>query len=517
MPRVPRPLLAGLVCLTAIRLGIAATLPIGDDEAYYWEWSRHLAAGYVDHPPAVAYFVWAAVHTLGRTPLAVHAAAVLLSFGTSLGLYALAREITGREAAARWSVVLLNLIPVFDAAALVTAPDAPLFFFWVLTLLAAWRAAYGGALRAWLASGVWLGLALLSKYMAAALPVSIGLWLALSPARRRWLVRPEPYAAGAVALALFAPVVWWNARHHWISFVFTALGTSGWTTGGDARYFLSTQFVYLGPVLFPALVGALAVAARRGLGHAAGTTPADAGSEGWRFLAVTGWPVVLGTAAASLLVQAKPHWSAPGYLAAVIALAAIAAERPRQAWSRAGAWAAGLAAGITAALAIMFHALPWLASWLLPPQLDPAMNYYGWSEAGPAIAAVAEREARGSFFVTSDWYQVMAPFDFSTGGRVPSTTITGDDQYRFWARLDTLRGRDGLFIRDNRQTYDIDLEQVCESLDVGPSVPLMRRGVVIRTLDLIWCRRFSGRPAPRLAPYRWHPGVGGPARRLSPA
>ncbi|HEX9247674.1 MAG TPA: glycosyltransferase family 39 protein [bacterium] len=517
MPRVPRPLLAGLVCLTAIRLGIAATLPIGDDEAFYWEWSRHLAAGYVDHPPAIAYLVWAAVHILGRTPLAVHAVAILLSFGTSLGLYALAREITGREDAALWSVVLWNLIPVFDAAALVTAPDAPLFFFWVLTLLAAWRAAHGGTLWTWLASGVWLGLALLSKYMAAALPVSIGLWLALSPERRRWLIRPEPYAAGAVALALFAPVVWWNAMHHWISFVFTALGTSGWTNSGDFRYFLSTQFLYLGPVIFPTLVGALAIAWRRGRARAAGTVPAGAGGEGWRFLAATGWPVILGTGAASLLVQAKPHWSAPGYIAAVIALAAIATERPRHAWSRIGAWGAGLAAGLTTALAIVFHALPWLASWLLPPQIDPAMNYYGWAEAGPAIVMVAEREARGPFFVTSDWYQVMAPFDFSIGGRVPSTTITGDDQYRFWTQLDTLRGRDGLFIRDNRQTYDIDLEQVCESLDVGPRVPLMRRGVVIRTLDLIWCRRFSGRPAPRLAPYRWHPGVGGPARRLSPA
>jgi len=31
-------------------------LPLGDDEGYYWVWSRHPALGY-DHPPLVAWLV----------------------------------------------------------------------------------------------------------------------------------------------------------------------------------------------------------------------------------------------------------------------------------------------------------------------------------------------------------------------------------------------------------------------------------------------------------------------------
>ena len=38
----------------AVRLAVAALLPIAPDESYYWEWSRHLAAGYFDHPPVIA-------------------------------------------------------------------------------------------------------------------------------------------------------------------------------------------------------------------------------------------------------------------------------------------------------------------------------------------------------------------------------------------------------------------------------------------------------------------------------
>ncbi|HEX6966986.1 MAG TPA: hypothetical protein VF166_14435, partial [Gemmatimonadaceae bacterium] len=49
------------VAATAVRLVLAARIPLVPDETYYWEWSRHLAAGYFDHPPAIALFIHAGV------------------------------------------------------------------------------------------------------------------------------------------------------------------------------------------------------------------------------------------------------------------------------------------------------------------------------------------------------------------------------------------------------------------------------------------------------------------------
>ena len=40
--------------LVVLRLIAAAWTPLTFDEAYYWMWSKHLAGGYYDHPPAVA-------------------------------------------------------------------------------------------------------------------------------------------------------------------------------------------------------------------------------------------------------------------------------------------------------------------------------------------------------------------------------------------------------------------------------------------------------------------------------
>ena len=500
--RIPRTVLAGVALLTLLRLSIASVLPLGDDETFYWEWSRHLAPGYLDQPPAIAWLIRASTVVFGNTPFAVHLVAALLLAITSLALWTLAREVTGRGDAATVAVALFNVIPVFAAGGLLAVPDGPLGLAWVLTLLWSWRAANGDRAgaelpaggRAWLYTGIWLGLALDSKYTAAVLPISVGLWLALSQ-HREWLRRVWPYAGLALAAVLFAPVLWWNATHHWASFYFTLERRPGWSAGPNAPVFLGLQFVYLAPLLFPWLVWALVVASRRGF---AGGVPLPRGDGAWLFLAAGGVPVIAGVAAASLVGAAKGHWAAPGYMTATIALAALITERPWQARPR--AWRFGVVAGIASAVVVtvLTHALPVISAAVLPPRLDPTVDYYGWPAAAPQIAAVARRDAHRPFFITSDRYQVLAQFDFSTGGRYLSTSVTGNDQYVFWTPWSDLRGRDGLFIQDGRYPPEVDLRQGCGAVERGPTLPVVRRGVVVRTLNLVWCRDFWGRPIPPL-------------------
>lgn len=491
--RIPTAVLVGLAGLTVLRVAIAAALPLGDDETFYWEWSRHLAAAYVDHPPAIAFLVWLATRLGGSTPLAIHSVAILFSLATSLALWVLAREVLGRDAAATGAVILFNLIPVFSVGAVLAAPDAPLGLCWILTLLWAWRAAGHDSARAqvrpWLAAGVWLGLALESKYTAAVLPFCLGLWLVLSPRHRTWLSRPEPYYGLAVAAALFGPVIWWNATHRWASFSFNAVVRPAWAEGGNFPVFLLFQFTYLAPLMFPVLLWALAVAARRG----------RAGEDPWLFLAAASVPLIAGMFAASLVGHIKGHWAAPAYVTAAVALAGLATERP---WgARPGVWRGAAAAvlGTTTVITVAIQTIPVLGAPFLPARLDPTVDYYGWPQAAREISAVAVRDARGPFFVTSEQYQLVAQFDFATGGRYPVTTITGIDQYAFWTRWGDLRGRDGLFIVDDRYLYDVDLTEGCRTVQPEAPVPIVRRGVVVRELGLVWCRDFSGRP---IAPHR---------------
>ena len=60
-----------VVVAGVVRLVLAAVVPLVPDEAYYWEWSRHLALGYFDHPAAIAWLIAAASHGFCKIPAAL--------------------------------------------------------------------------------------------------------------------------------------------------------------------------------------------------------------------------------------------------------------------------------------------------------------------------------------------------------------------------------------------------------------------------------------------------------------
>ena len=43
--------------ITVYHLFVIGAVGPGDNEAYYWTWSKHLDLSYYDHPPAVAYMI----------------------------------------------------------------------------------------------------------------------------------------------------------------------------------------------------------------------------------------------------------------------------------------------------------------------------------------------------------------------------------------------------------------------------------------------------------------------------
>ena len=74
-----------------------------------------------------------------------------------------------------------------------------------------------------------------AKYTTFFLGAGILGWLVFSRDQRRWLATPWPYLGAALALAMFIPVVLWNAEHGWSSFAlqFGRVGSGALTV----RYF----------------------------------------------------------------------------------------------------------------------------------------------------------------------------------------------------------------------------------------------------------------------------------------
>jgi 4-amino-4-deoxy-L-arabinose transferase-like glycosyltransferase len=207
-----------LLAVTVVRFAVAALMPLSADEAYYWVWSKALAPGYLDHPPMVALWIRAGTALAGDTALGVRLLGPVAALLGSVLLWQAGRDLAPNTPAGSRAAWMLNGTLLLNAGAVVMTPDTPLLLFWTGCMAALARLLRTGNKLWLLAAGAAAGLALDSKYTAALLAPAVLLWLWATPSLRPWLRRWECAAAAALALALFAPVLLWNAGHRWASF-----------------------------------------------------------------------------------------------------------------------------------------------------------------------------------------------------------------------------------------------------------------------------------------------------------
>jgi 4-amino-4-deoxy-L-arabinose transferase-like glycosyltransferase len=314
--RLVRNTVLTISALVALRLLAAAWTPLTFDEAYYWMWSKHLAGGYYDHPPAVALVIRLGTMIAGDTEFGVRLVSVLLALPMSWAVFRATSILFGGVRVAATATIFLNVTLMAAVGTLIVTPDAPLLvassfvLFYLAKVLETGRGVW------WLAVGAAIGAALLSKYSALFFGPAILIWLVSVPKLRHWLVAPWPYLGGLVALALFSPVILWNADHHWVSFS----KQIGRARIEDLRPFfiaelIPTQIAFATPLVW--ILGAMglyALLARRP-GLVAGRTLINA----------TFWTIALYFIWHSLHARVEANWFAPVYPAFAIA-AAVAAH-----------------------------------------------------------------------------------------------------------------------------------------------------------------------------------------------
>ena len=300
--RLVRNTVVTILALVALRLVAAAWTPLTFDEAYYWMWSKHLAFGYYDHPPGVAVVIRLGTMVAGDTELGVRLVSILLGLPMSWAVYRTASILFGGQRLASTATILLNVTLMAAVGTLIVTPDAPLLvassfvLFFLAKVLESGRGAW------WLAVGAAVGAALLAKYTALFFGPAILIWLVSVPKLRRWLISPWPYLGGLVALAIFAPVILWNADHQWVSFV-KQIGRARIEDFRPAfiAELIPTQIAFATPLVF--ILGAMGLYAL--LRRKAGALAARA------LINATFWTIALYFIWHSLHARVEANWFAP--------------------------------------------------------------------------------------------------------------------------------------------------------------------------------------------------------------
>ncbi len=468
------------------------------DEANYWQWSRHLALGYHDHPPMIAWTIWLSTHIFGQNEFAVRLPTILGITLCSLSMCLLARRIFSDRAALQ-TALLSQLVLLFNGAALIATPDGLLLPCWATACYHGHRALEEDTTGQWLLTGLWFGLGLLSKYTMLLFLPSLFFCMVFNRTWRGRLASPRPWLGLALGLALFTPVIAWNVRHQWATFRHVLYqGGIDKTSLYSFRFigdFLATQAALLSPLAFLLLVAAWLRPTRDGRTVRSGTAYLN-----WMSLTTFGVFLLL-----SLHVRIYGNWAATAYTAGLILVAGRFGPRANApaGWRR--LWAATLLLACTMTLPVLVQAVyPVLP---LPMSLDRvARETVGWDELGRRVFAARNTMPRPEqTFIFGLRYQYASELAFYVPGQPRTVSInrwTRPNVYDFWINDKMLRGMDAVGVYEYKG-MDKRLASLFERIDPAETIRILRHSPwfgrqLVRTLYLVRCYGFKGGQ-------RWHP------------
>jgi dolichol-phosphate mannosyltransferase len=408
-----------------LRLVYAGSVELMPEETYYWNYSRHLDIGYLDHPPMVAWLIRLGTAVFGQTEFGVRAGALLCGIVTSVFTYRLTRNVFG-AASALAALLLAQALPFFFLAGFMMTPDAPLTAAWAAALYFLERALVAGQSKAWWFVGMSLGVGMISKYTIALLGVVTLLFMLWDPNSRRWWRRFEPYGAAMLAAVIFSPVLIWNAQHDWASFAFQTSRRLADVPRFTLHRLIASMLILLTPT------GVLAIAAFLFTRNPGEATLNSDGGRWWRLMTLSILLPLAVFAAFSLRHEVKLDWTGAPMTAALPLLGYSVVALG----GRIGAFARRIQAAWTPTIVLMLliygAGLHYLVLGL--PGLGFGKHIelvpVGWRDLSAHITETAAEYRRKSgndaLIVGMDRYAIASEIAFYGGARLPSGLETAN-------------------------------------------------------------------------------------------
>ena len=516
-------LFAFLAVLTLLRLVTISQLELIPDESYYYLWSQHPDLSYYSKGPGVAMAIRASTDLFGPTEFGVRFFSPLLSLGTSLLLFFLARRLYG-EAIALWTALAINVIPIFQAGGLLMTIDPLSIFFWAAALFSCWLALEGSPRFSlyWPLTGLLIGAGFLCKYTNAMQVLSIFLLLLATPRYRRELARPGFYVLLVLFAACTVPVFLWNSRHAWITLLHLRargnLDSRFSVHIGEPVLFLAEHAGVYSPLIFIGMLVAFWHAVTRSTLRFKN-----------RYLLFFSVPLLLLYAVLSLKKAGEPNWTAPAFLSLGILTVAFWYEKARTTPWAARFAVAALATGIVMSLVVINPDVLRKAGIPLPYKWDPSSRARGWATMADAVDAARhqfEKSTGRPVFLIGNKYQTAASLSFY----LPDKRVEGpghppvyipesqdfENQFSFWPRYDEFValpagykpadqyyteeqginpfiGRDALYISDQEgDKVDSAIRSGFEQVEMIALYQIRRRNLPLRTIGVFACHRYRG-------------------------
>ena len=461
------------------------------DELYYLACSDHLALGYVDLAPLIAWLARGSRVIFGDS---IHAIRLLpaLAFGAEVALTGfLTRELGGRKWAIFLACVCVLLAPTIlgNGTRLAMNPLEPLFWMGCLFVLLAALNRQQPALL--LYCGVLLGFGLLNKHSTVFFLAALVFGLALTPERRlfasKWF-----WTAAVIAFLIALPNVVWQYAHHFPTLEdLRNVKATHKNIELPPLAFLKQQIMMLNPITDLVWIAGLAYLFLR------------RNAKPFRFVGFT----YLAFLAVMMALKGKDYYLAPIYpmlfAAGGVFWETLTANRPRLRWIR-----VALPAVV---IALCLVSVPLALPVLPPDKIVPYMqalglgvtrtetsmtgilpqhfaDEFGWEEMVAEVAKVYNAlptEERAKTAILAGNYGGAGAIDFFGARYGLPKSISAHQNYYFWGPRD-YPGERVILLEWSMK----DAQYWCGSVEKGPRVAPYY-GMGWEHYDILVCHNFK--------------------------
>ena len=421
-----------------------------------------------------------------------------MSLLTIIFLFILSKELFGPKAALL-SVIITESMPMFFIGSTILTIDNIMIVFWIMTTYLFLKGLKEDKKGFLLLSGVTFGLGLMSKYTMILLPASMFLYLIFSPDHRSLLKRKEPYLSFLIGLIIFSPVIFWNAQNDWLSFKYQfTKGLTGGEKGGQFFFFIGSQFVILGPTMFPFFLYSLYKGFRdswlKSSDPSTGWVPRNLQSSILYLSILASFPFLFFAFASFRSKYTDVAWSDVALIVGIILMSKVLIDiyRGMDIRRKIIVSSALFMPGFLLSGFLAIHSVKPFP--FIPKNVDKSLEMFGWDEIGVKVEDVFNKylpdEKRR--YIISKEYQMAGSLSFYT----PSHPIPYSFNKSFrniWMKVEDIGKGSALMAcaeKDENECVE-SAGKIFNEVKEVERMDVKRRGEVVRSVKMYICREIK--------------------------
>ena len=323
-----------------LRILVAGSLELGNDEVYYQTYARFLQWNYFDHPPMVALLIRLSTFNLFfQHEFFIRLGSILCAAAGTWVIFEIGSRVNNSRTG--WIAAILYNTSFYTSviAGVFILPDSPQVICWLLSIYYMIRILENKPpskkpANHFIFLGICIGLCIMSKIHGVFLWLGFGGYIIFH--RRDLLKSPLLWISGVISLVIIFPIYMWNQANHFITYNYHQGRISFWGSQPDPDHLLQQilgSVFYSNPVNFILYLCTLFAITKQRIRRLPDYYPLFL----WLSL-----PLILVLIWTSLFNDTLPHWSGPAYLSLMVLAACWLEEKnnPRNTlkWLSSAGW-----------------------------------------------------------------------------------------------------------------------------------------------------------------------------------